>query len=47
MRTVLLISFLLAVCVVLPASATAKEPRSAWVKHEFQLTHPLSEHWPH
>jgi hypothetical protein len=25
---------------VLPASATAKEPRSASVKHEFQLTHP-------
>jgi|SRR6516225_9886649 len=30
----------LAVCVVLPVSASAKEHRSLWVKHEFQLTHP-------
>ena len=29
-----------AVCVVLPVSASAKEHRSASVKHEFQLAHP-------
>jgi len=27
-------------CVILPTSASAKEHRSALVKHEFQLTHP-------
>jgi hypothetical protein len=37
MRTALLTA---AVCVALSASALAKQPRSAWVKHEFQLTHP-------
>jgi hypothetical protein len=37
MRTV---PFLLAVCVALPISALAKQPRSASVKREFQLTHP-------
>jgi hypothetical protein len=35
-----LISGAFAVCVVLPVPATAKEHRSAWVKREFQLTHP-------
>ena len=40
MRTVLLIPVLLAVCVALPVSASAREQRSASVKHEFQLTHP-------
>jgi hypothetical protein len=30
----------LAVCVVLSASASAKQPRLASVKREFQLTHP-------
>ena len=39
MRTVLLIPVLL-VCVALPVSASAREHRSASVKHEFQLTHP-------
>jgi hypothetical protein len=34
------ISAALAVCVVLPISASAKEHRSASVKREFQLTHP-------
>jgi hypothetical protein len=38
-RTVLLIPVLL-VCVALPVSASAREHRSASVKHEFQLTHP-------
>ena len=37
-----LISAALAVCAVMPVSATAKEQRSAAVKREFQLTHP----WP-
>jgi hypothetical protein len=37
-RTTLAIA--LVVCVVLAASASAKEPRSAAVKREFQLTHP-------
>ena len=40
MRTVLLIAVLLAVCVALPISASAREQRSAAVKREFQLTHP-------
>jgi len=40
MRTVLLIAVLLAVCVALPISASAREHRSAAVKREFQLTHP-------
>jgi hypothetical protein len=40
MRTVLLIPVLLAVCVVLPVSASAKQPRLASVKRDFQLTHP-------
>ena len=37
-----LISAALAVCAVMPVSATAREHRSAAVKREFQLTHP----WP-
>jgi len=37
-----LISAALAVCAVMPVSATAKEHRSAAVKREFQLMHP----WP-
>jgi len=37
-RTVLLIPVLL-VCVALPVSASAREHRSASVKHEFQLRH--------
>jgi hypothetical protein len=40
MPTALLIAAALAVCVVLPGAAPAKQPRSAAVKHEFQLTHP-------
>jgi hypothetical protein len=40
MRHPLLIYVALAVCVVLPAAASAKEHRSATVKHEFQTTHP-------
>jgi hypothetical protein len=40
MPTALQISAALAVCVVLPISASAKELRSSSVKHEFQLTHP-------
>jgi hypothetical protein len=36
----LLISAALAVCVVLPTSSSAKQPRLASVKREFQLTHP-------
>jgi hypothetical protein len=40
MPTVLLICTTLALCVVLPISASAKEPRSTLVRHEFQLTHP-------
>ena len=35
----LLISAALAVCVVLAPAASARERRSAAVKHEFQLTH--------
>jgi hypothetical protein len=40
MPLALLISATLAVWVVLPAVASAKEHRSAAVKREFQLTHP-------
>ena len=40
MPTALLIAAAFAVCVVLPGSASAKQPRSASVKREFQLTHP-------
>jgi hypothetical protein len=40
MRVVLLVPALVTVCVVLPISASAKQPRSASAKHEFQLTHP-------
>ncbi len=40
MPTTLLIAAALAVCVVLPGCASAKEQRSALVKREFQLTHP-------
>jgi hypothetical protein len=40
MRTALLTAVLLAVCVALPISASAKQHRSASVKREFQLTHP-------
>jgi hypothetical protein len=40
MRTVLPTAVLLAVCVSLPLSASAKQPRSASAKREFQLTHP-------
>ena len=35
-----LISTALAFWLVVPLTASAKEHRSAWVKHEFQLTHP-------
>ena len=35
-----LISATLAVCIILPVPASAREPRSSSVKHEFQLTHP-------
>jgi hypothetical protein len=40
MRTVLLVPVLLAVCVTMPVSAPAKQPRLASVKREFQLAHP-------
>jgi hypothetical protein len=40
MSTFLLTAAMLAVCVALPVSVSAKQPRSAWVKREFQLTHP-------
>jgi hypothetical protein len=40
MAPALLISAALAVCVVLPIPASAREHRSASVKREFQLTHP-------
>ena len=40
MPTALLIAAAFAVCFVLPGSASAKQPRSASVKREFQLTHP-------
>ena len=40
MRTVLLTSVLLAVCIAQPVSASAREHRSTAVKREFQLTHP-------
>jgi len=40
MGTVLPIAVLLAVCVALPVSASAKQPRSASAKREFQLMHP-------
>jgi hypothetical protein len=40
MRTALPICVLLTVCGLIPLSASAREYRSATVKHEFQLTHP-------
>ena len=40
MAPALLISAALALCIVLPPAASAREHRSAAVKHEFQLTHP-------
>jgi hypothetical protein len=40
MPTALLIAAALAVCVVLPGPASAKQQRSASVKREFQLMHP-------
>jgi hypothetical protein len=40
MAPALLISAALAVCVVLPIPASAREHRSASVNREFQLTHP-------
>jgi hypothetical protein len=40
MRTAIIISVALAVFVALPAATSAKQPRSASVKREFQLTHP-------
>ena len=39
MAAAFLISAALALCVVLPVPATAREHRSASVKREFQLTH--------
>jgi hypothetical protein len=36
----IMLAVAVAVCVVLAVSASAKEPRSASVKREFQLTHP-------
>jgi hypothetical protein len=36
----LLICATFALCIALPISASAKEPRSSLVKHEFQLAHP-------
>ena len=43
MRAALPISILLAVCVALSVSASAKQPRSASVKHEFQMMHPAHQ----
>ena len=40
MPLALLLCAILAGCVVLPVSASAREPRSASVKGDFQLTHP-------
>jgi hypothetical protein len=40
MATALLIAAALAICVVLPVSASAKQFRLALVKREFQLTQP-------
>jgi hypothetical protein len=40
MPTALLIAAAFVVCLVLPGSASAKQPRSASVKGTFQLTHP-------
>jgi hypothetical protein len=40
MPSALLICTTLAVCGVIPFSASASEHRSTVVKHEFQLTHP-------
>ena len=40
MPTALLTTAAFAVCVALPISALSKQPRSASVKREFQLTHP-------
>src|SRR5215472_13721677 len=40
MRTALPICVLLSICVALPVSASAKQPRSASAKRDFQLTHP-------
>ena len=40
MPTALFIAAAFAVTVVLPGPASAKQPRSASVKREFQLTHP-------
>jgi hypothetical protein len=40
MPLALLTCAILAVCLVLAIPASAKEHRSASVKHEFQLTHP-------
>jgi hypothetical protein len=40
MPTSLLIAAAFAACVALPISASAKQPRLASVKREFQLTHP-------
>jgi hypothetical protein len=44
MPRALLTFTMLAVCVVLPASASAKEPRSALVERESQLTHAVPNH---
>jgi hypothetical protein len=40
MNTALPIYVLMAVCVALPVSASAKQPRSGSAKREFQVTHP-------
>jgi hypothetical protein len=40
MRAVLLTAGVLAVCVAVPVSASAKQPRLASAKREFQLAHP-------
>jgi hypothetical protein len=40
MPTAVLIAAAFAVCVALPGSVSAKQPRLASVKREFQLTHP-------
>jgi hypothetical protein len=47
MRTVLPICVFLTVCVALPISASAKQPRSASAKREFLLTQPCPAQWAH
>jgi len=47
MRTALPICVLLAVCIALPGSASAKQPRSASVKRGFSANPSLPGQWSH